>query len=650
MAEVRLLIVGTEQYKVWAEEYKVWESIDSAASMATVREAFEPFQVRTEAALDKNGTTVAVTAPDARKALDGWFRRSAIDNSSEGGPINTILYVVGHGVIDDSELFVMTHESPKDSELGSAALEVNEVARRLKDWVRIIDDDRGWTVVILDCCLAGVGVVQIVNSLTHRGTAMWRRDVGVLGSAGKDASFAGRLPEALNSVLSNLQPTDTYIGVRELFEGVGKRLGAVEELANVGFIPLAARLEYPRGARGVSGQVDSMELLDGVIAKLIETDPEVIAHFLNKAQGTEIDERAWFFEGRGVDTRNLVRWLGDTPQGMYVVTGDPGTGKSAMLGRIVTFAEPELLAALVEADVIRQPRETLVASRPFDAVIHLTSKTFSDTVARLKDVLGLGTNAVEAMSEADSVIEHLRARTEPFTLVVDALDEALEPFPIAASLLRRLAAIDGVKVVVGTRRSLNEGPDKAKADDTHLINALGLRIDDRTERSFVRELENEVDAVQRYSLNRLARGFEPQRAALIADQIADRGQPFLFARLATTELLAQPDLDDDAVTHLLAGEHADIFRSALARFEATDPHIVPLLRTLAYGLGRGFPERWGIWKEVTEAFHPGLEIDQEDIEKTLSTAGAYIIRDGERGYTAYRLAHRTFAEHFDDET
>jgi hypothetical protein len=77
-----------------------------------------------------------------------------------------------------------------------------------------------------------------------------------------------------------------------------------------------------------------------------------------------------------------------------------------------------------------------------------------------------------------------------------------------------------------------------------------------------------------------------------------------------------------------------------------DEHTVPLLRSLAYSLGRGFPQREGIWKKVTEALHPGLTIRERDIANALKLAAAYIVHDGEFGKATYRLAHRTFAEHF----
>jgi len=653
MPEVRLLVVGTETYDHW-------DWIDTAASMQKVHDTFAKFNASTDRAVDDNGEALKVKAEHARSALDRWF---AGPDAATSAAINTVLYLVGHGDVDDNALMLVTYDTPTNALVGSAALKIEEVGGALRDRIRSGDEaNRGWTIVIIDCCKAGLGLDQIAGMLT--GLVHDRnRNVALIGASDNGTSFNGELPDALDRVVASLGPQDTDISVKELLTRTATEIGGTAN-ARVDELAADALLSNPNGAFGaLSGQVDSMAALDAVIADLSTTRPDVVAHFLHKAQGTEIDERAWFFEGRDIDTRQLVRWLAQTPHGMYVLTGDAGSGKSAMLGRLVTFSEPELLAGLLNASILTEaPAEALIADRPFDAVIHLTSMTFANTVQRVSEIAGVDPSGPEGVSDIDALLAHLAVRTEPFTLLVDALDESLDPFPIAASLLRRLAAIDGVQVVVGTRRSLNEGPDIARADDTHLITALGLRLDTENRAGYqVSELKPDPEAIQRYAKRRLTHP-QPGRGTLftdndaegIADQIAARDQPFLFARLATTELLAQPDLTSQQIETLLAGGHADIFSQALDRFAAADHHTVPLLRALAYGLGRGFPQRFGLWATITEALHPGIEIREDDIKQTLATAGAYIVRDGQRipnnrSYTTFRLAHRTFAEHFNNE-
>jgi hypothetical protein len=80
-------------------------------------------------------------------------------------------------------------------------------------------------------------------------------------------------------------------------------------------------------------------------------------HFAPKGRGVSSShERGEYFTGRVEALREVVTWLqepvGNSVRG-YAVTGDPGSGKSAVLGRIVRLSDRRLRAAsLVE----RAPR------------------------------------------------------------------------------------------------------------------------------------------------------------------------------------------------------------------------------------------------------------------------------------------------------
>src|ERR1700727_1195317 len=47
----------------------------------------------------------------------------------------------------------------------------------------------------------------------------------------------------------------------------------------------------------------------------------------------------WYFTGRESALREIVTWLGEIGYGALIVTGEPGSGKSAVLARIVTMAD-----------------------------------------------------------------------------------------------------------------------------------------------------------------------------------------------------------------------------------------------------------------------------------------------------------------------
>ena len=130
--------------------------------------------------------------------------------------------------------------------------------------------------------------------------------------------------------------------------------------------------------------------------------------------------------------------------------------------------------------------------------------------------------------------------------------------------------------------------------------------------------------------------------AEVADEVVARKQPFLFARLAVYEVLADPRrvTSQARFDELLAHGHAGIFTLAVARLAASDPVAESLLHVLAYSRGNGFPRSDGIWATAGSAL-AGTELSDLDIARTLELAAPYIMEDTEFGQAVYRLAHRT---------
>ena len=65
-------------------------------------------------------------------------------------------------------------------------------------------------------------------------------------------------------------------------------------------------------------------------------------------------------------------------------------------------------------------------------------------------------------------------------------------------------------------------------------------------------------------------------------------------------------------------------------------------------MGRGLPRADRIWAIVAEALMEpsGTPINEQDIDDILRSASPYIMLDAEDDQSVYRLAHRTFQEHF----
>ena len=219
---------------------------------------------------------------------------------------------------------------------------------------------------------------------------------------------------------------------------------------------------------------------------------------------------------------------------------------------------------------------------------------------------------------------------------------------------------------MGTRASTRESPDHPDPVDENLLEALGTKKTGRRDAQVV-TVEHDSEAITRYVTRRLeaARdsgvlridGYPPSDTAVIraAQAISGRGREFLFARLAIYEILADPTLLNPSrslsLTRLLArGDHKAIFAAAAERLTRRSDSFLPLLEALALARGRGLPIRDGIWSMLANALMDGFPSDglvtDADISALLSAAQPYIAVDADHGQTVYRLAHRTFVEHF----
>jgi WD40 repeat protein len=178
-----------------------------------------------------------------------------------------------------------------------------------------------------------------------------------------------------------------------------------------------------------------------------------------QAWGWAPQKGGYRFQGRGAALAEIAGWLDrDRPEfRALVVTGSPGAGKSAVLGRIVTTADPRLRARLPPDDRAVRATEGSVA-----CAVHAKGKTALEVateIARafsveLPSLTGQLDNLAPAVSKA--VAEQGPGR---LNLVIDALDEASRPADtrsIVTQIVRPLLRA-GAQVVVGSRRRDDAG-------------------------------------------------------------------------------------------------------------------------------------------------------------------------------------------------
>ncbi|MFG2906149.1 hypothetical protein ACGF13_13915 [Kitasatospora sp. NPDC048286] len=571
---------------------------------------------------------------------------------------NTVLYWVGHGSAD--HLAHHRTSAPIDD-----GVTPQEIARAIGSRRLHPGNADSWAIVILDACFSKSFARAVHKELfTHYDDAARYL---LLSTAAKGYAELGAFAEALGRALHTTFPTQRVIGLSALGRALAGRLsGFVDDLTIDDDRDQLVRLA-PTAAASVSAPLDQLAELQAVIDQLPVDEQR---HFIPKASGAELGELAWYFHGRTLQRDRILRWLTTTQRGALVVTGPAGAGKSALLGHILLHTNTRLRDILIHhSHLQRLPAGTPCPDDPFDLTAHLAGLTPARTlylIARAAGLTDLADLAADGQPPADltsRLLAALRARQEPLTLLFDALDEAEQPLVIADQLLRPLAALPTIRLIIGTRRSTREGPDQPTPDDTDLLDTLRPRPAeaDRGQVADLQCVEVTQDpealagylraklhsAKRRHTLDAEDDHIEEAVQRLIVDHPHNGAEPqqFLYARLAAHELLNDPDLLADP-SPLIGRTHRQLFTRALERLHRTNPHYTPLLNALGLAQGRGMPDQDGIWATAADALAPVPAQTRDSISGLLRDAAPYLALDQEHEQSVYRLAHRTFTEHF----
>ncbi|MFI6443259.1 hypothetical protein [Kitasatospora sp. NPDC050543] len=199
----------------------------------------------------------------------------------------------------------------------------------------------------------------------------------------------------------------------------------------------------------------------------LRNDPEAGRHWRPRARGVSIEtEKGFRFRGRTAALTAIVDWINKPPpRKALVVTGSPGVGKSAVLGRIVTTADRQI-ADLLPADdtAIRAPAGSI------SCAVHAKGKTALDVAVEIAAAA-----SAALPDDIEYLLEHLREALKDrfpaqnnglppdFTVVIDALDEAATPQQTRLIIRRIITPLVetctdlNIRVIVGSRRRDDSG-------------------------------------------------------------------------------------------------------------------------------------------------------------------------------------------------
>jgi hypothetical protein len=386
------------------------------------------------------------------EGIENWAEEALL------GPQDiVVVYFAGHGFRAADRHYLQCADSQPGRR--ARALAADDLARPL------VMSEVGHLLVMLDTCYAAAGT-QDINRLAgelahlHRERAnRWHLAAARAKDRAKDNAFVDALTDAFTNPRHGV--TQQFMSVREVTERVNEYFAQHRPLQQ---------------ARLTTSETDGQDPFfpsrmfipglptDGIdLAALAQLRRRHAGFFGPRSRGVEyVGERGDYFIGRTRALQELTAFLttadAEHDRKARVVTGKPGSGKSALLGRLLTCCDPtqpeptaSLSAGLHSASSATADRPPLPVTLPV-IPLHARRVPLEDLVADLAAALGL-----PAEAGRDDILTALAARTDPVAVVVDSLDEAGiagdagESLRVARELLQPLSVMPSVRLVIGTR-------------------------------------------------------------------------------------------------------------------------------------------------------------------------------------------------------
>ena len=582
--------------------------------------------------------------------------KKAVREAAGLAPV-VVVYYTGHGLKPERSPYYLLTAETKPDELSETALDARQlldlVLRRDADGV-LPDEEQPQVLLVLDCCFSGAGGRgALKESLQGTGNPKaW-----VLASAsGVEYAQQGEFAAALSQALLHPEagPSQQLLGLDWLTGKINATLKHKGCEARARYFP-------PGGeSTGLPPFFPNPKFVASVAGLTVAEQ-----HWVSRLRGvpTDTTTAGFYITGRTGRMRvveDLSAWMrqpGD--QGLAVVTGSPGCGKSAMLALPVLLTDRErrqtLLAGADQSSLAARAADLFAGLPVFG--LHARGLNLYEVAAAIADHFG------RSADNPSDLLTDLNGRPEPSPriLVIDAVDEARDPDALLTSLLLPLARQAGLRVVVGARRKV-----LARVSDASLTIDLdtGRYQDSQALADYAHQLliaacepdvaspyrDRHDDIVFKVAAAIAEKATEPPNAP----EQAGGAESFLFAQLLARAVRGRHQVLD--VTHAgwarqLPTDVGAAFDKDLRRLLGEQEPIARIwLAALAWAKGPGLP--WeGIWETVAQALasHTGisaLDLDRCGVRWLLDNVGAYIVEDvGPGQRSVFRPFHDLIAAH-----
>ncbi|MEU0248417.1 caspase family protein [Streptomyces sp. NPDC006235] len=587
-----------------------------------------------------------------------------------------VVYLCGHGEIleDGSEhVLLMADTDPAD---------VTYTSLPTTDLVRVFRGTRvRQLLLILDTCYSGQGGNELASAALERLGRQWAQTTTSTGllivssAQPHQRAKAGMFPRLLSQAV-NSRATAGHAPTHLSVSAVVQQMNQHPEKPGYQHISLSLLgltgeppdfLTNPRHDVRLTDVDLALQDAAEFDAYALQRETEFTSRLLVRAMGYHGDAaHGWWFCGRHRALADLTAWLNEDRDAgqeellhsavgagecVRVVTAGPGSGKTAVLGLLATLTMPERRRT-VPVDALGLQPDWIPDEGSIDVVMYAQNLTDNQILSGLAAAAGFRCATVGEL--LDALEQRNDGRNRPFTVLIDALDEAATPDTLCSQLLRPLIEhSDGcIRLLLGTR--------------PYLLDRLGLLNRPAQRDGMVIDLDSpryaDRDALLSYTMRNLLqsrssspyRSTQPSLLRAVAQAVADAaGRSFLVARFAAYTLAsADTTVADPYSPRWQAGlpRHAgQAMRNDLtSRLGPDAERAADLLRPLAYAEGQGLP--WeDIWAPLASAIS-GRTYTDEDLLWLRHHAGSYVVEATESGRSAYRLYHQALTEHLRENT
>lgn len=206
---------------------------------------------------------------------------------------NTFLYWVGHGWSSGDHAVLVHSDSPDPP-----ADEQGIVPAQLADWIdqrerHNLDADT-WSIIVIDTCRSAQFVEMLNAELDKR---QGSRRLLLVGVSGAGTTNLGVFSRALRAALRDTFGAEPHVGLWELGKELMARLPSHNPPIPRHVRNLVMRRQIPMPTQAT---LDMAKVIQAALLRLSEDERH---HYVPKAQGGELRELAWYFEGRSANDR-----------------------------------------------------------------------------------------------------------------------------------------------------------------------------------------------------------------------------------------------------------------------------------------------------------------------------------------------------------